>query len=398
MPQHNTFRAFFSYAHHDAETDPGLISAFTRALENRVNAKLTNARFIIWRDKDGLRTGQQWNTRIAAELRGADVLIVLLTPRWVESDYCRNEYLIFEEIEQKREIGEYVAPILVRTLERQEKHFTLEQQEVYQRIKSRQCQVVIATEFIKMSDAEQMLIIDRIADDIEGMIERRPTTEKLPSGSQSVPARRPRSIFRAEFDGAAQNYEAVDFIRDAEVVLGRRNDDGERNVLAQIGFIERLYVQGLRGRIEFAVRRAFLAITNHGPGRLSKIDALKSGGSRKDARYVGLHEAPDAITVCMDPQNDKSALGELPLEPAPGENSLSQVAIASAEVLQEKMAAELIVSLDLDGLFLADEKDRMSPRVRAAVQAIINVAKAKVTDQLVNESGQLRRSLPIRER
>ena len=68
------FKGFFSYAHHDAETDPALVEAFTTALEKRVNAKLTNARFAIWRDSQGLRTGDKWSKKLEEELRSSDIL------------------------------------------------------------------------------------------------------------------------------------------------------------------------------------------------------------------------------------------------------------------------------------------------------------------------------------
>ena len=85
MKAHPTFRTFFSFAHHDAETDPKIITAFTVALERRVNAKLANARFEIWRDTDGLRTGDKWEPKLEEVLRDSHVLIVLLTPKWIES-------------------------------------------------------------------------------------------------------------------------------------------------------------------------------------------------------------------------------------------------------------------------------------------------------------------------
>jgi hypothetical protein len=96
------FKGFFSYAHHDAQTDAGLIADFTKELERRVTAKFVNAKFLIWRDKDQLRTGVRWDPTIEAELRAADVLIVLLTPQWIGSDFCRREYTIFEDVEASR--------------------------------------------------------------------------------------------------------------------------------------------------------------------------------------------------------------------------------------------------------------------------------------------------------
>jgi hypothetical protein len=111
MSEHKTYRGVFSYAHHDAETDPGLVKAFTETLEHRVNSKLANARFEIWRDEEGLRTGDKWNEKIETELRACDVLLVLLTPRWIESEYCRKEYTLFEQIESEH-IGETLYQFL----------------------------------------------------------------------------------------------------------------------------------------------------------------------------------------------------------------------------------------------------------------------------------------------
>ncbi len=48
MPPIQSFKGFFSYAHLDATTSPGLIDALTVDLENLVTAKLVNAGLAIW--------------------------------------------------------------------------------------------------------------------------------------------------------------------------------------------------------------------------------------------------------------------------------------------------------------------------------------------------------------
>jgi hypothetical protein len=321
----------------------------------------------------------------------------LLTPRWVESEYCRNEYAIFEEVEAEREIGEYVVPILGRSIGQQEKHFTEEQKSVYERICGRQHRSANAVEFVKLSNADRIELIDKIADDVEGMIERRRALAS-PSKSANQPTVRVRGS--KEFDSRAQNYERVDFVTNGEVILDRPKNDGRRNVLAHVGFIERLYVEGRKGRIEFGVRRAYLSITDDGSGRISKVDDLRGGDDRKTRYYTTLQDAPDAVTVCMDPPPGKSSLSELPLPPTRGENYLSRVATTAAEMKAEQIKAELLVSLDAEGLYLADGKF-ISPRTEAAIKAIMKVADAKLArnnGQTIDASGLLRRSLPVRER
>ncbi len=397
MPAQTVFKAFFSYAHRDADADPSLVEAFTTTLEKRVNAKLANARFEIWRDKHQLRTGDKWDPKIEAAVRESDVLIVLLTPRWVESDYCRKEYSIFEEVEARTNVGEYVAPILIRTIEKQKKHFTAEQMVVYDQIKVRQYQQAIATEFLKLRKPARTALIDKVADDIEGMIERLRSLS-TPAGPHDTIARRTRTD--KEFSRGAQNYEKVDFFTDGEVVLGKANENGERDVFAYVGFVERLYVQGKRGRIEFGIQRAFVSIDNNGPGSLSKIDELKGDG--KNCYYATLHEVPDAITVCVDPPFGRETLAELSLPPAKNENFLSKVAMASADTRAANLKAEVAVSLNVEGLYLNDKKKSMSPQTKTAIKAIMNIAKTKVAEaahgQSVDRSGQFRRKLPVRER
>jgi hypothetical protein len=202
MSRYPIFTAFFSYAHDDAEADQALIRAFTTALETRVNAKLANARFVIWRDKHRLRTGDRWDSRIEAGLRACQILIVLLTPRWIESEFCRNEYRIFESSETDRGVGEYVAPILIRAIGREEKYFTADQRDTYESVKSRQYRRVIATQFIKLHKDQRTALIDEVADDIEGMIDR---LRLPPENRISDPIRNLRES--NEFDARAQNYD-----------------------------------------------------------------------------------------------------------------------------------------------------------------------------------------------
>jgi hypothetical protein len=395
MTEQRLFRGFFSYAHHDAETDPQLVSAFTEKLEKRVNSKLTNAYFTIWRDKGGLRIGDRWNERIEAELRGSDVLIVLLTPRWIGSAFCRKEYAVFEEVEDGRGVGTYIAPILIRTLEKQQKYFSAEQHDVYQRIKGRQHHEVLAIDFLKSSAPNRTALIDKIADDIEGMIERRRLLPSSVPETYSIAFNRKPPLFKA----APQNYERVDFVTDAEIEIDGGRPDGRRDVLAQIVFVERLFVEGKVGRIEFGVSRAFLEISHNIAGKIEKANDLKSPDSRQNAYYVTLHETPESVCVCMDPESGRSSLAELALPPAVGGNYWAKVATADADVLPEEVTADLVVSLSTEGLYLVD--DRIPVEKQTKIKAIMDAVATKIAAGRGNwklRDGHLRRTLFLREK
>lgn len=390
------FSAFFSYSHHDLETDPDLIVAFASALERRVNAKLANARFEIWRDVTGLRTGDKWKEAIETEVRRSHILIALLTPRWIDSEYCRKEFSTFEEVESLREVGDYVVPILARSIDSQIQHFTANQLAAYERLQERQTAHAIATDFLKLSDAERTLLLDGIADDIVGMIDR---LRLLPLRTAPTIAQ-PMRTQNKGLDYLAQNFELVDFVKNVGVLVHRDEHSNECRVRAQTDFVERLYVQGKHGRIQFGVRRAFLTIGNGGPGKLLKNQALKLGGGQS-AYYVTLHGTPGNISICMDPLPGHNALADLSLPPDPNDNYLSTIATATDVSDQEELSAELSVALNAEGLYINENEGfAISPRSRGYIKAIMEVVARKAAaenNQTIEPNGMLRRRLPIEE-
>jgi hypothetical protein len=351
-----TFKGFFSYAHLDAEVDPDLIEALTARLEKRVTVKLLNARLEIWRDTKGLRTGKRWEPAIETAVRQADLLIVLLTPKWIASDYCRKEYLIFEEVEAGRGDGEYIAPILARSIEEHEHHLRPEQRPIYDSIRERQYFEALAVDFLALDDRGRDTAIDNIADDIAGIIERRRLGGSKPPVANNFSRRQYHA--NAEVTGRAQNFARVRFVSDEEIVVDRPRAGRERGVYAQADFIKRLYVEGETGRAEFGFHRTFVSVENQGVGRLSKIDKLRTGETRLDVYYTDLLDKPDAITVCADGTTGQSGLAELALPPSEGENRLSRLAVATDDVNISDLSGELRVMLDFEGLYLGNAQKR----------------------------------------
>jgi hypothetical protein len=166
------FKGFFSYNHRDAEVDPHIVEAFSSELEKRVDAKLVNARFEIWRDKEKLQVGDYWDQTIEGAIDSSDIFIVLLTPKWISSDYCRKEFEAFEKIEAARNSGGYVIPIYARDIKGQEKYLEAEQKELLARLMRIQNQQVIPKQFARLSDHERIDLIEAVADPICDMLDR----------------------------------------------------------------------------------------------------------------------------------------------------------------------------------------------------------------------------------
>lgn len=80
--------AFLSYAHADDQQDQ--ITTLRKHLAEAVSAT-TGTTFHIFQDRNDINWGQQWQERIYGTLDAVTFLIPILTPRFFQSQYCRDE-------------------------------------------------------------------------------------------------------------------------------------------------------------------------------------------------------------------------------------------------------------------------------------------------------------------
>lgn len=379
----------------DFQSDQKLVEALTTALEIRVTARLTNATFKIWRDTDGLRTGDRWNDRIADALTNSQIFFVLLTPKWMESEYCRKEYEIFRGVEATFGIGEYVAPLLARTLDTQVKHFDEGQKETYLDLKTRQYAKTLAKDFLKLTDDERTLWIDKLADDIEAMIERLRAIKLLPP-PQSTGASTKHRKTKKEFDARAHNFQDVDFLSAAEVVVARGAGITPRPVFAYVCFLPRMYIQATNARIEFGIRRAILSIEDtKRDGGLSQNEDWR-GTKGRNAYYITSRSTPNAITICIDPVAGQLTLEDLPLPPSNGENRYAKVAYAPTQASHTDLKATISVSLCPEGIFIfSNDENKPNANTLKKIAAVVGAAAAK---ELSASGNHLQRQIVVKER
>jgi hypothetical protein len=191
------FQAFFSYAHADAELDPGLFEAFSTELEQRASALLVNGDIHIWRDTKNIRTGQQWDARIVEALRNSHLMIVMLSPNWLQSDYCRKEYQIFEEVEKSLPGAEFVFPLLVYGVAEEREFLVGDQREVFDSLMARQYKPALAKNFLLMAPNEIRAQVFAVAEDMKEPINelrRRPAAAPPIVPAVAAPAPPPRQI------------------------------------------------------------------------------------------------------------------------------------------------------------------------------------------------------------
>jgi hypothetical protein len=184
--------AFFSYSHLDGELDPSLFAAFSTELEARVSAQFVNDKLNIWRDKNGLLTGVDWNATIEASLRESKLLIVMLSPKWLGSDYCRKEFTIFREVERELGMETLVVPLLLREVASKKKQLTKEQLDIFEHLSARQYKSVLVKEFLNLDEDERDILVESLAEEIAKTLE--PLFEAANASVLSAPEPAPKTV------------------------------------------------------------------------------------------------------------------------------------------------------------------------------------------------------------
>lgn len=106
-------RVFVSYAHEDEDWKRRVVEAI-KPLEQQ-------QRIAAWHDQK-LLPGQKWDGVIRQELNAADVILFLVSPAFIESQYCR-EVEVRRAVERSDAGQSVLVPIIVRRCEWQKEPF-----------------------------------------------------------------------------------------------------------------------------------------------------------------------------------------------------------------------------------------------------------------------------------
>ncbi|HUY76182.1 MAG TPA: toll/interleukin-1 receptor domain-containing protein, partial [Ktedonobacterales bacterium] len=102
--------AFMSYAQFNDRHDDGFLTQLREKLSGEVQAQ-TGQPFHIFQDRKDIRWGQQWRERIEDSLDSATLLIPIITPSYLLSEPCRNEFQRFLQREAKLNRNDLILPI-----------------------------------------------------------------------------------------------------------------------------------------------------------------------------------------------------------------------------------------------------------------------------------------------
>lgn len=105
---------FFSYSRDDDESYKGRLSALREAIQHELGAQLGRSKttFRLWQDKEAIAPGKLWESEIKAAVGQSVFFIPIVTPRAINSNYCKFEFEAFLAREQALERADLVFPIL----------------------------------------------------------------------------------------------------------------------------------------------------------------------------------------------------------------------------------------------------------------------------------------------
>jgi hypothetical protein len=105
---------FFSYSREDDEASDGTLSALRDAIQQELSAQLGRSRttFRLWQDQEAIAPGRLWESEIKAAVEQSVFFIPIVTPRAVNSDYCKSEFEAFLAREHTLGRTDLVFPLL----------------------------------------------------------------------------------------------------------------------------------------------------------------------------------------------------------------------------------------------------------------------------------------------
>src|SRR5262245_31185370 len=105
---------FFSYSREDDEAFKGTLSALRDGIHRELSAQLGRSKrnFRLWQDQTAIAPGKQWESEIKAAVDQSVFFIPIITPRAVNSKYCKFEFEAFLARENAMGRNDLVFPIL----------------------------------------------------------------------------------------------------------------------------------------------------------------------------------------------------------------------------------------------------------------------------------------------
>src|SRR5262249_46893416 len=114
LPELPELVGFFSYSREDDEAFKGTLSGLRDGIYRELSAQLGRSKktFRLWQDQEAIASGKLWETEIKAAIDQSIFFIPIVTPRSINSKYCKFEFESFLAREEAINRSDLIFPIL----------------------------------------------------------------------------------------------------------------------------------------------------------------------------------------------------------------------------------------------------------------------------------------------
>jgi formylglycine-generating enzyme required for sulfatase activity len=105
-------KGFWSYTSSDDESADGHLSRLRFQLANMLRLKFGKHPVSIFQDKHAIPFGSDWKTQIYGALDGASFILPIVTPGFLQSEWCCKEILYFREREKTLGRSDLIFPFI----------------------------------------------------------------------------------------------------------------------------------------------------------------------------------------------------------------------------------------------------------------------------------------------
>lgn len=168
-------RIFLSYVHADDTALKGRITQFARDLVDTY-ALLFGHTIQLFVDREDITWGQQWAERLNSELGAATFLLAAVTPRYLSSEACRNEVLVFSAaVSQAGEPARLLLPL--QWVDISKTDIVPEVDPIRQRLMASQYEDVTELRRIDPETITYQQVVERVANRLKDTIDQRTTSD-----------------------------------------------------------------------------------------------------------------------------------------------------------------------------------------------------------------------------
>lgn len=340
---------FISYARVDWEdlTARTILMDAIAALETHTRAKLGDRGCSFWRD-DQLRWGDNWRSELHRVITDCDLFIIMVSPGWLKSDVCREEYAAMRTRETELCATERILVIILHAIEQADNSLTTGHRALHADLRERQFRDW--TDLPVISSQNRTKEIRTSGDALAFRVRTIRNGESL-SGKPS------QTSLTSPLTPAARN--APTHVSDVPVVSGNyyipRQDQSHSvtaenpplfTVALQLAFSGLAKITTLKGTIVFSVRQALLHSTVAG-GRIANTPrAFPEGwqGQRSEVTRI----SPGAVREILRLRAEAGLDGEVLAE----RGDAGHVRLFDVEPNQETVTVSGYVKVDFEAVHI----------------------------------------------